>query len=522
MSAATDERAAARVPRLRVAACVLDLDARELRTADDRPVELRRKALDVLLLLAEHAGRVVDKATLMKRVWPGVVVGDDSLTQTVVEIRRAIHDRERRVLCTVARRGYRLQAIEEPTPGYAFPAFSIAVLPIADDPDEPDSRHWAAVLTAELTARTGFDLVGGKVAARETVAAVSTREDDPRVAARLLGVQQVVCGELRATLSGWSLALESIDGTTGARRWSHRFSVARPDLPAQIEALAAQAARAVLVEMHRMAAEVAAATPSDARTAADVALQGWASVYEGISPTNLLRAQRFFEQAVAKDPTDLRALTGLCIMHWWTAMLDWTPDRGHAHRQAVDIARRLEQLYPGETLTALASGAAADIEGRWALRLSIADRLAERDPANPTAHFARGASLLKLGQFDGCNAAIEEARRLSVNDFRAGWWYCIDACAHLMARRPAQAASAAQWAIAANACLPLPPLLLAAALAAGGQLAEGREALRVHLSCEPHLDYDRAEWLLGHGNAKYEHERARILATLVLLGLSRR
>jgi len=74
--------------QLRLGACVLDLQARELRTADDQPAELRRKALDVLLLLAENAGRVVDKATLMNRVWPGVVVGDDSLTQTVVEIRR--------------------------------------------------------------------------------------------------------------------------------------------------------------------------------------------------------------------------------------------------------------------------------------------------------------------------------------------------------------------------------------------------------------------------------------------------
>jgi DNA-binding response OmpR family regulator len=63
------------------------------RTARRPPVELRPKALDVLMLLAEHAGQVVDKSTLMDRVWPGVVVGDDSLTQTVVEIRRALGDR---------------------------------------------------------------------------------------------------------------------------------------------------------------------------------------------------------------------------------------------------------------------------------------------------------------------------------------------------------------------------------------------------------------------------------------------
>jgi len=329
----------------------------------------------------------------------------------------------------------------------------------------------------------------------------------------------VVCGDLRASTRGWSLALEIIDGVTGARRWSHRFALASSELPAQVETLAAQAARSVLVQMHRTAAEVAAAVPPDERCASDLALQGWASVYDGISAPNLMRAQHFFEQAVAKDPSHLRGLAGLCVMHWWRAMLDWAPDRKEAQRQAVEIAMRLEQLYPGETLTALASGAAADIEGRWALRLSIADRLCERDPANPTAHFARGVSLLKLGRFDDCITEMAEARRLSVEDFRAAWWHATESCAHLMAHRPAHAASAAQRAMATNACLPLPPLLQAAALAADGCLVEGREALRGHLLREPRCDRARAEWLLGRGNVAYQRGCAFILDVLVSLGL---
>ena len=145
--------------RLRLAACVLDLQARELRTADDRPVELRPKALDVLLLLAAQAGRVVDKSTLMDRVWPGVVVGDDSLTQTVVEIRRALGDREHQVLRTVARRGYRLQP-NEPVASPVAPSLSVAVLPIAHDAADLDGARWAAMLTSELTSRAGGGLPG--------------------------------------------------------------------------------------------------------------------------------------------------------------------------------------------------------------------------------------------------------------------------------------------------------------------------------------------------------------------------
>jgi hypothetical protein len=140
----------------------------------------RRPGLQQVGIAVRIGGRIVDKATLMERVWPGVVVGDDSLTQTIVEIRRAIGDGERQVLCTVARRGYRLQALEDARPEDP-PAFSIAVLPIADDPDAPESTHWAAALTAELESRTGVDLIGSKVAARETIVAVSELTNDPRV-----------------------------------------------------------------------------------------------------------------------------------------------------------------------------------------------------------------------------------------------------------------------------------------------------------------------------------------------------
>jgi tetratricopeptide (TPR) repeat protein len=227
-----------------------------------------------------------------------------------------------------------------------------------------------------------------------------------------------VCGELRAVAGGWSLALAMVDGVTGARRWSHTFTLSHLGLPDQINQVTAQAARALLVEMHRTVAEVAAGRRPDERSAGDLALQGWTSIYDGISPSNLERAEGLFEQAIEKDPSHLRALGGVCTSNYWRACFGWSTDREAAYRRALDAASRMEKLYPDETLTAFSRGSAADIEQRWDLRLSIGDRLCERDPANPTAHFARGAALLKLGRFDECLAEIDEARRLSVGDFR--------------------------------------------------------------------------------------------------------
>jgi DNA-binding winged-HTH domains len=211
----------------------------------------------------------------MERVWPGVVVGDDSLTQTVVEIRRALGDREHQILCTVARRGYRLQPSESAARASA-PSLSVAVLPIAHDADDVAAVRWADALTSELTSLAGGGLPDSKVIARETVAAMGAALSDPRVAAHRLGVQQVVCGELRALADGWSVALAVVDGVSGSRRWSHQFGLAHAGLPSLIGQVAAQTARALLVEMHRTAAENAAARPPSERSANDIALQGWA------------------------------------------------------------------------------------------------------------------------------------------------------------------------------------------------------------------------------------------------------
>ena len=72
-------------------------------------VPLRLKALQVLLYLVHHSDRIVGKQELHDEVWPDVVVSDDALVQTIVEIRRALGDNARapRLLETIPGQGYR-------------------------------------------------------------------------------------------------------------------------------------------------------------------------------------------------------------------------------------------------------------------------------------------------------------------------------------------------------------------------------------------------------------------------------
>jgi DNA-binding winged helix-turn-helix (wHTH) protein len=78
----------------------------------DRQVELRPKAWSLLCYLAERPGVLVTKEELHGAVWGEVVVSDDTLTQALSELRRALGDDPRapRVIETVHRRGVRFIA----------------------------------------------------------------------------------------------------------------------------------------------------------------------------------------------------------------------------------------------------------------------------------------------------------------------------------------------------------------------------------------------------------------------------
>lgn len=90
-------------------AFVLD-PARESLTGPDGEITLRPKSYAVLRYLLEHAGRVCTKDELLDAVWSKTVVTEDSLTQCLVEIRRALGDHDRSIIRTVPRRGYLLAA----------------------------------------------------------------------------------------------------------------------------------------------------------------------------------------------------------------------------------------------------------------------------------------------------------------------------------------------------------------------------------------------------------------------------
>jgi DNA-binding winged helix-turn-helix (wHTH) protein len=89
----------------------LDLSERLL-LKDGRPVPLTSKAFEVLTLLIEHQGHLIEKDTLMSEVWADSFVEEANISRTIWMLRRALgKDKNGQdYIQTIPKHGYRFVA----------------------------------------------------------------------------------------------------------------------------------------------------------------------------------------------------------------------------------------------------------------------------------------------------------------------------------------------------------------------------------------------------------------------------
>lgn len=121
---------------------------------DGREIHLEPKLFDLLLLLVRESGRLIEKAELFERIWPGTHVEEIALHRNIHDLRDALGDsaRKPRYITTVPTRGYRFVAevrLVQPEERTSSDATSAPAVVTA----QPKSRRpgvWLAVATAAL------------------------------------------------------------------------------------------------------------------------------------------------------------------------------------------------------------------------------------------------------------------------------------------------------------------------------------------------------------------------------------
>ena len=120
---------------------VLDVGQQRLtRRTTSTVIPLTAKVFDTLVYLVEHAGEALDKDSLLRSIWPGVVVEENSLTQNISLLRQALGEtrKENRYIATLPRKGYRFVAeVRRLEPGTTLVSESAPDLPSA-----PESHFW--------------------------------------------------------------------------------------------------------------------------------------------------------------------------------------------------------------------------------------------------------------------------------------------------------------------------------------------------------------------------------------------
>jgi predicted ATPase/DNA-binding winged helix-turn-helix (wHTH) protein len=73
---------------------------------DGRPVELRARAFDILMMLIEAGGALVTKDEFLSRIWPSTVIEENTLQSHIYALRKAL-GKDRDLIVTESGRGYR-------------------------------------------------------------------------------------------------------------------------------------------------------------------------------------------------------------------------------------------------------------------------------------------------------------------------------------------------------------------------------------------------------------------------------
>jgi len=118
---------------LRFEGLELDLGRGALREANGKDIPLRPKSFALLRLFVENAERLLDRDMINRAIWPDVTVTDESITQCVRDVRRAIGDSRQHLLKTVPRRGYIFEA-KVTNERLQTPAQATGTMPLAETP----------------------------------------------------------------------------------------------------------------------------------------------------------------------------------------------------------------------------------------------------------------------------------------------------------------------------------------------------------------------------------------------------
>src|SRR5215469_3667565 len=375
----------------------LDLRSRELRKNGVK-LRLQGQPIQVLAALLHRSGDLVTRDELRKHLWPSdtFVDFDHSLHNAIARIREVLGDSAStpRYIETLPRRGYRfIGSVEEELPseealeadpsaqnsptrrahkagrlraamaiatltlvaaGFALwlprrtsaalPLRSIAVLPLENLSGDASQEFFVDGMTDELI--TDLAKVSSlRVISRTSVMRYKgTKKRLPEIA-RELNVDGIIEGSVMRSGGRVRITAQLLHGPTDRHLWAETYDRDLGD----VLKLQSEVAEAIAMQVR---AQLPAAQQAHLPTVRSVHPEAYDAYLRGryymttefTKPQQLLRAQRYFRESIAKDPGFALAYSGLADSYTYLAIFRYLAPRSayQSAQQAIHQALELD------------------------------------------------------------------------------------------------------------------------------------------------------------------------------------
>ncbi|WP_338821916.1 winged helix-turn-helix domain-containing tetratricopeptide repeat protein [Bradyrhizobium septentrionale] len=318
------------------------------------PVALGGRAVALLRLLLEKAGKPVAKDALMEAAWPGLAIEESNLTVQMAALRRVFAAVEGggTWIETLPRRGYRYVGPPPATlsggsrqtwlPSATSDRPSIAVLPFLNLSGDAAQDYFSDGITEDIiTELSRFRSLF--VVARHSSFVYRAKSSDIRAVGQQLGARFVAEGSARRIGTRVRVAVKLLDAASGFTLWTERYDREIEDIFAIQDEIVGKVVSALPGRLEDAGRELARSKQTSNITAYDLVLLG-NEKWRQLTVRSMEEARGYFKKATGLDPAYARAHANIAWTIVCAAFLESpaAPPLDEARRE-IEIALDLDE-----------------------------------------------------------------------------------------------------------------------------------------------------------------------------------
>ncbi|MGH6767501.1 MAG: tetratricopeptide repeat protein [Xanthobacteraceae bacterium] len=389
---------------------------------------------------------------------------------------------------------------------------AIAVLPFTSY-DAPDNGRSiiAEMMTDDLTyllSRTP----AFRVISRQTMLSYRGQTIDAGKLGSELGIHYLLEGN--ASMRGTTLrvTVSLIDTRTRLHVWSGSFERAGENR----DALQTEIVKTVGRELQYSVMAVEGARASSHPDVNELIFRGYGAIWdsrrygvEGLRP-----AEKYFLQALERDPGALRATIGLAAFHVHMGLQLFVPDPKPHLAKAEELLRPILARHPSLTEAHAHMGLVHTARGESAEAIASFERVIALNPSHAPSYAQLGRMLVRIGRAEEGRTHIHYAMKLSPRDPIIGYWHAFAGYAELELGNYDKAIDYLGYAHAANPTQPRTLLTLISANVMAGHLDVAQRKLAELRAQHPHMTHARLQKM-------YLHRKSKLPGSKVAAGILR-